>query len=419
VKQQIELLLELVERAAPQSLGGWIKPYTKRSLLVARSLVGSRSNFKDSRANPLTLCTGSTYRLLAISTGGLNSHEHCVLAHSHYSALKLSLDNKELSVSQVSQVSPFRLMIMLFLGLGVSVGYGLLGLALVSYFDDKVEAQRFFVDYTSSFKTIISLGLILGTWLIVFRTQDVISETIEAAFTQKELDATLYFVNKRKFYSLKRSISFSAEFIVVAFILFTYCCQFSLSKWGRGLMIIAMCTQYALGVYVGRKLMYTGMMLHSLLTATVKRNLFRKRELDAINVYVHVASTLTLIFGYIHVRGYFDGQFQYGSMLGESSKVFLLIPVIIATPVLLIFNFYPRAVLRKLYSKSIDVEIGSLKEAMKNDSISEFEKRSYLLEFEKMSRDELRYSLQLTLSDLPIGITILIMALESLLKLKR
>jgi hypothetical protein len=307
-------------------------------------------------------------------------------------------------------------MCLFFLGLGVSLGYGLFGLAFVSYLDGKFEAQRFFVAYTSSFKTIISLGLILGTWLIVFRTQDVISETIEAAFTRDELDATHYFINKQKFYSLKRSISFSAEFIVVAFIVFTYFCRFALSEWGQVLMIIAMCTQYALGVYVGRKLMHTGMMLHSLLTATVNRNLFRNRELDAINVYVHVASTLTLIFGYIHVRGYFDGQFEYSGILGESSKVFLLIPVIIATPVLLIFNFYPRAVLRKLYSKSIDVEIKRLKEAMTNESTSEFEKRSYLLEFEKMSRDELRYSLQLTLSDLPIGITILVMALESLLK---
>lgn len=307
-------------------------------------------------------------------------------------------------------------MILLFYGLGASLGYGLFGLACVYYFDGESEATRFFTAYTLSFKTIISLGLILGTWLIVYRTQGVISETIEAAFTQQELDATHYFMNKEKFYSLRRSIIFSAQFIVVAFVVFNYFCQFVLSRWGQYLMIFAMCTQYALGVYVGRKLRYSGMMLQSLLTAPVRRNLFRHRELDAINVYVNVASTLTLIFGYIHVRGYFDGQFQYDSILGESAKVFLLIPVIIGTPVLLIFNFYPRAVLRKLYSKSIDVEIEHLKEAMKSDSISELEKRSYLLEFEKMAREELRYSLQLSLSDLPIGITILVLALESLLK---
>ena len=323
-----------------------------------------------------------------------------------------ALNNKELSVSQIS---PFRLMIMFFTGLGASLVYGLVGVVLVLYFDGKDAAQSFFEAYALSFKTIISLGLILGTWLIVFRTQNVISETIEAAFTERQLDATTYFINKEKFFSLKRSITFSAEFIVVSFVIFAVLCKFPLSRSGQFLMIVAACTQYALGVYVGRKLMYAGMMLHSLLQAPVTRNLFRKRELDAINTYVHVASTLTLIFGYIHVTGYYEGPFQ--CMLGQTTKPFvILVPVIIATPVLLIFNFYPRAVLRKLYSQSIDVEIRRLKKTMKKDSISEYEKLSYLLEFEKMAREELQYSLKLTLSDLPIGITVLIMALQSLLK---
>jgi len=39
-----------------------------------------------------------------------------------------------------------------------------------------------------------------------------------------------------------------------------------------------------------------------------------------------------------------------------------------------------------------------------------------LIEFDKMSRDELRYSLQLALTDLPIGITILYMLLQPLIK---
>jgi len=38
------------------------------------------------------------------------------------------------------------------------------------------------------------------------------------------------------------------------------------------------------------------------------------------------------------------------------------------------------------------------------------------MEFQKLSREELRYRLQLTLSDLPFGITILIMVLQPLLK---
>src|SRR5205814_10026292 len=125
---------------------------------------------------------------------------------------------------------------------------------------------------------------------------------------------------------------------------------------------------------------------------------------------------LMLIVGYLHVVGYYEGPFRYDSIVGHSIKPFLLVPVIIGTPVLLIFNFYPRTVLRKLYGQSIDFEARRLKKAMANASLSLYEKRSYLMEFNRMYREELRYSLQLTLSDLPIGITILIMALQSLMR---
>lgn len=315
----------------------------------------------------------------------------------------------------MQQISPFRLMIMLFLGVGLSVAYGLLGLALILFVEGKDDALHFFAAYTSSFKTIISLGLVFGITLIVYKCQNVISQTIEDAFTEEQLSKSEYYVYKQRFLSRFRSITFSAEFIVVAFVIFSYC-RFPLSKWGEAFMIIAACTEYALGVYIGRKLMYAAMMLQSLLKVPVTRNLFRKRELDSINTYVHVASTLTLIFGYLHVVGYYEGPFRYDSMLGQSVKPFLLVPVIIGTPVLLIFNFYPRTVLRKLYSQSINVEARRLKRAMKSASLSLYEKRSYLMEFKKMSLEELRYSLQLTLSDLPIGITILIMAIDSLMR---
>jgi hypothetical protein len=315
----------------------------------------------------------------------------------------------------VQRLSPFHLMLMLFLGLGLSLTYCIVGSALIFYVDGKSEAQSFFAAYASSFKTIISLGLILGTALIVYRSQNVIPQTIESAFTEAQLADTHYSYYKRRFASPRISVTFSGQMILVAFIIFL-CCQFPLSGLGQDLMLIAACAEYGFAVYVGRKLMYSGMMLHSLMTIPITRNLFRNRELDAINPYVHVASTLTVIFVYIHVAGYYAGPFLYGSILGPSIKHFLILPALIATPVLLIFNFYPRAVLRKLYSQSIDVEIHRLKKEMRSEELSAYEKRSYLIEFDKMSRDELRYSLQLTLSDLPIGITILIMLLEPLLK---
>lgn len=304
--------------------------------------------------------------------------------------------------------SPFRLMAILSLGLGVSLAYGLLGSSLLWYLDGQSEALLFFTAYTTSFKTFISLSLILGIALIVFYTQNLIPQTIETAFTEEQLSETYYIYYKRRFASLRISITLWVECVVVGFVIFSYS-QFPLSRRGEALMVIAACAEYALGVYVIRKLMYTGMMLHSLLPITVKRNLFRRRELDAINSYVNVISTLTVIFVYVYVIGYYEGPFLYSNILGQSIKPFLLLPAIIATSVLVIFNFYPRAVLRKLYGQAIDIERVRLRDALQNEELSAFEKHYYMIEFEKMSRNDLRSSLMFTLGDLIIGITILIM----------
>lgn len=121
-------------------------------------------------------------------------------------------------------------------------------------------------------------------------------------------------------------------------------------------MIIPACAQYALGAYVGRKLYYACMMLQSLLGASVTRNLFKGRELDEANAYVHIISVLTIIFFCVHLIGYGDGPFLYKGVLGAGASTFLTLPPLIATAVVLILNAYARVVLRKLYGQSIDVE---------------------------------------------------------------
>lgn len=302
----------------------------------------------------------------------------------------------------------------IFIGLAISFIYSILGAALIYLSEGPSSIRQFLMSYNISFRTIISLGLIIGTALVVFGSRNLIPRTIEAAFTESQLSKTQYLLYKRKFGSLQRSVTFAGSFMIAGFIIFHHC-QFPLKGLGEPLMMIAACAQYGFGVYVGRKLFYAGMMLHSLQEATVTRNLFKERELDGISSYVHVVSTLTVIFVYVHVLGYYDGPFLYQSMFGESVKIFLILPALIATPVLLIFNFYPRIVLRRLYEKSIGVEVKKLQRALRNEELSSFEKKSYLLEFDMMYREELRYSLQLTLSDLPIGITILVMVLEPLL----
>jgi len=163
----------------------------------------------------------------------------------------------------------------LFLGLGVSLVYGLIGFGILWYLGGKSEAQLFFGAYTTSFKTIVALGLSIGTALIVYLCQNILPATIEKAFTETQLAETDYSYYKKRFGSLRLSIEFSAEFVVIGFIVFSYC-RFPLTRRGEVLMIIAACAQYALGVYIGRKLGYAGMMLHSLLDAKITRRARQK-----------------------------------------------------------------------------------------------------------------------------------------------
>lgn len=298
-------------------------------------------------------------------------------------------------------------------GFGLSLLYGVAALALVWRFDSKQAAQDFFKVYTISFKTIISLGLIIGSALLVKRTQHIVSDTIETALKDELTDDYYYY--RGRFSSWRVTIRFSGLMVAIAFVIFVLS-EFPLATLGRYLMLGAVCMEYGLAAYIGRKIMYAALMVHSLSPLEPKRNLFRKRELDSINTYVNAASTLTIIFVFIHVTNYYGAPFTFGSDIGQSIKLFLLLPAIIGTPVLLIFNFYPRAVLQTLYRKSIELEIQQLRSKLRNAAFNEYEKYSYVIEFEKMTRDELRYNLKMALTDLPIAITILVMVLLPLLK---
>jgi hypothetical protein len=304
---------------------------------------------------------------------------------------------------------------LLFTGFALSLVYGLCSATILYFGSGKRLATVFLVQYIESFNILLTLGLVTATALIVRYAQNLIPNTIEATFNDEELRLTEYGEFKKRFFSLRRTIEFAGEFTIISFAIFHFC-HFPLPPTGEAFMLIAACLQWTLASYVGRKLRYASMMLYSLLDINVTSNFFKKRRLDVINTAVNIASTLTIIFVYLHVRSFYNGPFLYDTFLGKSAQVFLLLLAILATPVLLMFNFFPREVIRKIYDKSIDIEIKNAQEEIKDEAMSDFEKKLRLLDLGKMYRDELRYSLKLTLSDLPIGITILIMVAEPLIR---
>src|SRR6185503_5697958 len=148
-------------------------------------------------------------------------------------------------------------------GLQISVAYLFFGTILIRKLEGTTNSIDFFTAYTSSFKTMISLGLILGTALVVLYAQKDITTMIEEVFTKEQLKQTEYYAHRKHFRSLRKTILFAAQVTVVAFFIFRYC-RFPLYGAGEVLMMIAVCAEYAFASFVGRKLRYAAMMIHSL-----------------------------------------------------------------------------------------------------------------------------------------------------------
>jgi hypothetical protein len=303
----------------------------------------------------------------------------------------------------------------LFWGFAIALAYGVATSAALWFTEPVEDFQRYLDAYFTSFNCLISGGLIIGTALFVLFSQRGIPSFIESTFDAQSLRETNYHEQKAKYLSLRRSMTFSTDFVVVGFLIFFYC-KFTLRGASEYSMIFFACLEYALGVYVGRKLFYIGKMLNSISSIKLTKDIFRDDALGYITSYVNVLSTLTIVFVYIHVTSYYNGPFKFSSVVGNSLHVALMLPAVIATPVLVIFNFYPRTVLRKLYRRSIDDEVRKLTEKLRDENLSEFERMSYIIQYDKLSKDELGDRLRLALSDLPIGITIIIMIIGLVIK---
>lgn len=84
---------------------------------------------------------------------------------------------------------------------------------------------------------------------------------------------------------------------------------------------------------------------------------------------------------------------------------------------IVVFNFYPRVVLRKLFEREIQGEVETLTEKLKNEHLSEMERMSFVVEYDRLAKEEVKGKLQLSLSDLPMAITIVLMIIGLLVKL--
>jgi len=298
-----------------------------------------------------------------------------------------------------------------FWGFGLCTLYGALSGVLVWHYGGVVQLSDYTKAFFLDFNLLITGGLILSTVILVYKSQNWIPELIDNTFTYDETKNTEYPEQKRRYLAASRSMSFATTFICVGAFIFHYAI-FPFEGVAHYSLYIFACIQYGLGVYVGRKLFYIAQMLHAIHDLELSVDVFTNDKLGLIPRYINSLSTLTLVFVFAHVYSFYNAPFILGTELGDAVRIALLLPAVLALPVIAIFNFYPRSVIKQFYERSIDNQICTIKEKLNNSEISEYERLSYLIEYDKMVNDELKHRMKLTLSDLPFAITIVLMIIS-------
>lgn len=309
----------------------------------------------------------------------------------------------------------FFLMNSAFWGFFLTALYGVLTSAVLWFLAPRADFIAYQEAFFVTFNCAVAGGLVATAAVLLLRTQSYIPEIIERAFTERQLATTDYYADRGRFFSLRRSLTFSSSFAIGAFAIF-YLARFPFRGLPEYFMIAFGCMQYAMGVYVGRKLFYIAQMLRSIDGLRVSKDLFQSDKLAGISTYVNAVSTLTVILVFVGVRTYYYAPFEYDTIVGSSVRAFMLLPAIIAIPVLVLFNYFPRNVVKRLYEHSIGYSRRRIEGKLKDKKLSDFERLSYLVEYDRISRDELKHRLKMTLSDLPMAITLGIAVLSIVMR---
>src|ERR1051326_2608771 len=231
----------------------------------------------------------------------------------------------------------FRLVNQVFWGLTLSLAYAIVSAGTV-YWLEPVTLERYVEAFVVSYNCVISGGLIIGTALFVYSSQESVPKFIEASFDASSLSKTKYARQKARYLNRGRSMRFATYFTLASFFIF-YASKFPFHGVSEYFLIGFGCMQYALGIYVGRKLYYVAKMLHSVTNIEITTDIFQQDALSSVVSYVNVLSTMTVLFVYVHVKSYYNGHFEYPYGFPLTLQFLLLLPAIVATPVIVVFNF--------------------------------------------------------------------------------
>lgn len=253
-------------------------------------------------------------------------------------------------------------------------------------------------------------GLIAGTacitlFLMSIFVLRVVPQLIEDAIPDLEIEQTRYHFWKRRLESKILGISQFTTYFAAGYAIYSLL-GFPVAKGAQPLLVIFTGIQYGCGGFVGRKLWCVSHMLRSLEGVKPKDNLLETESLPRLIYVVNIFTFLTLVMTAVHT--YFLSRIEYSTQGDLTTAIHSLVylPMVLAMPVVILFNFYPRMVVNRLYLKSIRQRKDWLAEKMLESSESEVSKIKHTIDYEKYLNEEFRYRQRVALSELPVALSI-------------
>ncbi len=147
-------------------------------------------------------------------------------------------------------------------------------------------------------------------------------------------------------------------------------------------------------------------------------------EYETINNFFAITATVGVFAIYFGFRGTLTANFQ-NIAIQELYRKFLILPIALFLPITLVYSFYPRYVLKKIYDNDIIGQIRSL-ENLKEKSlggnisvIERFELEKYISEIKEKLMAERNQLPILTYKDSPSLLLVILMLLQLIVQYDR
>lgn len=291
--------------------------------------------------------------------------------------------------------------------LSLTAMYGILGYIAFFTFEGSDSASSLIKFYIIDYSGLITGGACTTLFFLVILILGEFPNTISSNFSEKQLKYTQYSYWLKKSTSIIFGVLQFALYFLIGFSIYMLL-EFPVPDSQKLYFTISTGVQFGMGGYVGRRLWCVGLMLKCLETVNPDRELFGNDDLPRLIYIVNIFTFLTFLMTGVHTYFHSIIEYENSTDLRYFIEPMVYLPAILAFPVVILFNFYPRMVVNRIYIRSINQQRDYIYQKLKDAGEDEVTRLKYMIEYQKYMNEEFRYRQRVALSEVPIALTILV-----------